>query len=83
MLTGANGMFTGIICKDITLQMKMESDRKDNIYLMKLNTFIITNNSEISQMHKMRGIENGMEYYLDDGETKDFMLESHIRMLSC
>ena len=33
---------------DITLQMKMESDRKDNIYLMKLNTFIITNNSEIS-----------------------------------
>ena len=48
MLTGANGMFTGIICKDITLQMKMESDRKDNIYLMKLNTFIITNNSEIS-----------------------------------
>ena len=45
---GANGMFTGIICKDITLQMKMESDRKDNIYLMKLNTFIITNNSEIS-----------------------------------
>ena len=83
MLTGANEMFTGIICKDITLQMKMESDRKDNIYLMKLNTFIITNNSEISQMHKMRGIENGMEYYLDDGETKDFMLESHIRMLSC
>ncbi len=34
-------------------------------------------------MHKMRGIENGMEYYLDDGKTKDFMLESHIRMLSC
>ena len=47
MLTGANGMFTGIICKDITLRMKMESDRKENIYLMKLNTFIITNNSEI------------------------------------
>ena len=47
MLTGANGMFTGIICKDITLQMKMESDRKENIYLMKLNIFIITNNSEI------------------------------------
>ena len=23
------------------------------------------------------------EYYLDDGETKDFMIESHIRMLSC
>ena len=23
------------------------------------------------------------EYYLDDGETKDFALESHIRMLSC
>ena len=76
-------MFTGIICKDITLQMKMESDRKENIYLMKLNIFIITNNSEIPQKHKMRGIENGMEYYLDDGETKDFMLESHIRMLSC
>ena len=34
-------------------------------------------------MHKMRGIENGMEYYLDDGETKDFMLGSHIRKLSC
>lgn len=47
MLTGANGMFTGIICKDITLQMEMESDRKENIYLMKLNIFIITNNSEI------------------------------------
>ncbi|MGQ7613046.1 hypothetical protein ACTGW6_00780 [Streptococcus suis] len=47
MLTGANGMFIGIICKDITLRMKMECDRKENIYLMKLNTFIITNNSEI------------------------------------
>ena len=47
MLTGANGMFTGIIYRDITLRMKMESDRKDNIYLMKLNIFIITNNSEI------------------------------------
>ena len=23
------------------------------------------------------------EYYLDDGETKDFTIESHIRMLSC
>ena len=23
------------------------------------------------------------EYYLDDGETKDFAMESHIRMLSC
>lgn len=30
MLTGANGMFTGIICKDISLRMKMESDRKRN-----------------------------------------------------
>lgn len=48
MLTGANGMFTGIIYMDITLRMKMESDRKENIYLMKLNTFIIINNSEIS-----------------------------------
>ena len=26
---------------------EMESDRKENIYLMKLNIFIITNNSEI------------------------------------
>ena len=48
MLTGANGMFIGIICKDTTLRMKMECDRNENIYLMKLNTFIITNNSEIS-----------------------------------
>ena len=47
MLTGANGMFTGIIYRDITSRMKMESDRKENISLMKLNTFIITNNSEI------------------------------------
>lgn len=47
MRTEANGMFTGIIYRDITLRMKMESDRKENIYLMKLNTFIITNNSEI------------------------------------
>ena len=47
MLTGANGMFTGIIYRDITLRMKTESDRKENIYLMKLNTFIITDNSEI------------------------------------
>lgn len=23
------------------------------------------------------------EYYLDDGETKDFTIESHICMLSC
>ena len=23
------------------------------------------------------------EYYLDDGETKDYAMESHIRMLSC
>ena len=36
-----------IICKDTTLRMKMECDGKENIYLMKLNTFIITNNSEI------------------------------------
>lgn len=47
MLTEANGMFTGIIYRDITLRMKTESDRKENIYLMKLNTFIIANNSEI------------------------------------
>ena len=40
-------MFIGIICKDITLRMKMESDRKENIYLMRFNIFIITNNSGI------------------------------------
>ena len=45
--TRTNGMFTGIIYRDITLRMKTESDRKENIYLMKLNIFIITNNSEI------------------------------------
>ena len=31
----------------VMVTRKMESDRKENIYLMKLNTFIITNNSEI------------------------------------
>ena len=31
----------------VMVTRKMESDRKENIYLMKLNTFIIANNSEI------------------------------------
>lgn len=37
-------MFTGIICRDITLRMKMEFGRKENICLMKLNIIIIMKN---------------------------------------